>query len=360
MEKTDTDPAEAVAEAVMHEGLVLYPYRPSALKNRPGWNLGMLMPPEFCARAQNGERSDLHIECLAEHGPDARLTVKVHFLQLREAGEPVPRVVTALARLGRPPEEAPFEFGAIRGGVRISAEPVADGTSKLTVIVSNRTPFAGDSRDDALGGALLSCQALLSIQGGAFFSMTEAPADLIARAACRNVGGWPVLVGPEGARDRMLASPIILGDYPRIAPQSPAVMFDGTEIDELLSLRIQTLTPGEKAELRRHPRTSALLDRIDSLAAGELAALHGAWRRPTAKADGLKPGDSVILRPKRRADIFDLALAGRRATVTSIECDFEDRIHVCVTVDDDPGRDLGREGKPGHRFFFDLDEVEKP
>ncbi|HEX2099439.1 MAG TPA: hypothetical protein VHF69_02180, partial [Candidatus Synoicihabitans sp.] len=129
--------------------------------------------------------------------------------------------------------------------------------------------------------------------------------------------------------------------------------------DEILSLRIQTLTPEEKAELRRHPRTAALLDRVDSMANEELAALHGTWERPATTVAPLKPGDAVILRPKRRADIFDLALAGRRATVSSIERDFEDRIHVCVTVDDDPGRDLGLEGKPGHRFFFDLDEIER-
>lgn len=69
----------------------------------------------------------------------------------------------------------------------------------------------------------------------------------------------------------------------------------------------------------------------------------------------LKPGDSVILRPSARADIFDIALAGKRATIAAIEQDFENRIHVAVTIDDDPGADLG---VFGHRFFFSLDEVE--
>ena len=72
----------------------------------------------------------------------------------------------------------------------------------------------------------------------------------------------------------------------------------------------------------------------------------------------LKPGDRVRLCPRGRADIFDLALRGRTATVASIEQDFENRIHLAVTVDDDPGRDLGLEGKPGHRFFFSLEDVE--
>lgn len=72
----------------------------------------------------------------------------------------------------------------------------------------------------------------------------------------------------------------------------------------------------------------------------------------------LKPGDRVLLRPAGKADIFDLALAGRVATITAIEQDYENRIHLAVTVDDDPGRDLGFDGKPGHRFFFSPEEVE--
>lgn len=72
----------------------------------------------------------------------------------------------------------------------------------------------------------------------------------------------------------------------------------------------------------------------------------------------LKPGDRVRLRPRRQADIFDLVLAGCAATIESIEKDFENNYHVAVTVDDDPGRDLGDAHKPGHRFFFGLDEIE--
>lgn len=72
----------------------------------------------------------------------------------------------------------------------------------------------------------------------------------------------------------------------------------------------------------------------------------------------LRPGDRVRLRPRPGADILDLALAGRAATITAIEQDYENRIHLAVTIDDDPGNDLGAQGKPGHRFFFSPDEVE--
>jgi hypothetical protein len=72
----------------------------------------------------------------------------------------------------------------------------------------------------------------------------------------------------------------------------------------------------------------------------------------------LKRGDRVRLWPLGRADIFDMALHGKTATIEAIEQDFEDRIYLAVTVDDDPGQDLGQQRQPGHRFFFGVEEVE--
>ena len=72
----------------------------------------------------------------------------------------------------------------------------------------------------------------------------------------------------------------------------------------------------------------------------------------------LSQGDCVRLRPRGGADILDLALAGRTATIESIEQDYEDRVYLAVTVDDDPGKELGMQRKPGHRFFFSPEEVE--
>ena len=131
-----------------------------------------------------------------------------------------------------------------------------------------------------------------------------------------------------------------------MAPESPGDFFDGTEIDEMLALRIQTLTDAEKRQMAAgDPRTRALLDRVEGLTGPGLARLHGAVRDP-------RPGDRVRLRPSGRADAFDLLLAGKAATVASVETDFEGRSYVTVTVDDDPGRDPGAIGMPGHRFFF--------
>jgi hypothetical protein len=120
----------------------------------------------------------------------------------------------------------------------------------------------------------------------------------------------------------------------------------------MLALRIQTLTDAEKRQMAAlDPRTRDLLDRVEGLSDAGLARLHGAVRSP-------RPGDRVRLRPSGRADAFDLLLTGKAATVASVETDFEGRSYVTVTVDDDPGRDLGVTGMPGHRFFFRPDEVE--
>jgi hydrogenase maturation protease len=102
-------------------------------------------------------------------------------------------------------------------------------------------------------------------------------------ATCRNVGVWPVLVGEPGARDTILAAPIILYDYPQVAPESPGDLFDATEIDEILTLRILTLTEDEKRAMRDvDARARALLERTESLARDQLMALHGTIR-------GLRP-----------------------------------------------------------------------
>src|SRR6185437_15663359 len=96
---------------------------------------------------------------------------------------------------------------------------------------------------------------------------------------CENRGLWPILVGEPGSRDLLLCAPIILEDYPRIAPESPGDLFDGTEIDEILTLRILTLTSDEKwAMSELDDRTRALLDRTESLGAERLGALHGTFR----------------------------------------------------------------------------------
>jgi hypothetical protein len=196
--------------------------------------------------------------------------------------------------------------------------------------------------------------------------------------SCKNEGTWPVLVGDEKAGDRrtILSSPIILYDYPKIAPESPGDLFDGTEIDEILTLRVMTMTDAEKEEMRQSDeRARQILERTESLREDELMRLHGVVRELRSFDDDffcndrrlevvevngaqLRAGDRVKIRPKSRADIMDIALEGKIATIEAIEEDAEKRVHLALVLDDDPGKDLGLMRQPGHRFFYTLDEVE--
>jgi hypothetical protein len=352
---------EPIACALLYEGYVLYPYRADALKNRHRWTLGGLVP-----RA-HGEPWFLQAECLVHGDADSRLSVGLRFLrpvgradtEWQEAVEESFTVpdVPLVGQVSQPvrwsyragPDETP-----VTAAVEYKAVPVGEGLYRVRVRVENVTAIEdGASREAVTLRTLASAHVVLGVCAGRFASLTDPPDELKQLAAgCRNVGVWPVLVGDPGRCDTVLASPIILEDFPRVAPESPGDFFDATEIDEMLALRIRTLTDDEKRQMATlDPRTRALLERVETMSDAGLARLHGATRTP-------RPGDRVCLRPSGRADAFDLLLTGKTATVASVETDFEGKTYVTVTVDDDPGRDLGTTGMPGHRFFFRPGEVE--
>jgi len=359
------DGVAALARTLLYEGYVLYPYRASSTKNRHRWMFGTLYPRAFAEGQGENDPWWMQAECLVQGAADARLDARVRFLHLVEP--PRERQVECparpLGRLADAPAVTAFAFAAdgaeVRGAVEVAAEPVGDSVVKITARVSNVTPFtlpAGDSaarRDGALPFACASAHVVLGVRGGEFVSLLDPPAPLRdAAARCRNVGVWPVLVGRPGARDTVLAAPIVLEDYPRVAPESAGDFFDATEIDELLTLRVLTLTDEEKAAVRAgDPRAHALLRRTEALADGARRRLHGVERT-------FRPGARVRIAPRAGGDVLDLALAGRVATVVKVEEDIDGGRFVAVTVDDDPGRDLGAEGWPGHRFFFRPEELE--
>src|SRR4029077_19741082 len=111
----------------------------------------------------------------------------------------------------------------------------------------------------------------------------DPPAELKdAVAACDNQGTWPVMAGKPGGKGVLLSSPIILYDYPQVAPESPGDLFDSTEIDEILTLRILAMTAEEKREMAAaDERGRALLERIEALTATDMARLHGTLRNPS-------------------------------------------------------------------------------
>ena len=311
------DPVERVASALLYEGYMLYPYRPSSVKNRQRFNWGVLYPAAYSRDQAGADACEMRTECLVLGDATTALVVTVRFLHLvvrtsegalppwQEAEERAVTVrVDALGELAGGPHRRLFSFPAtdqtepgagsddpmvrrrrerLDGEIEIAARPSGDGCSTLTIRVANRTdwtPAVGSVRNDVLPHCLVSAHTILRVEGGRFVSLLEPPDEWAAQAAeCLNMGTWPVLAGEDGARDTMLSSPIIIYDYPRLAPESAGDLFDGTEIDEILSLRIMTLTEDEKREIRQtDERARLLLERTESLDAEQMMRLHGTLR----------------------------------------------------------------------------------
>jgi hypothetical protein len=336
---------EKIANAVLYEGFLLYPYRKSSVKNQQRWHFGTLSP------VGGSGRDSMQTECLVEGGGQTSLHVKVRFLQ----GEVEREITLAELTLGTCPERHQFSFPPIEGVLETESVKVSERVFRFTVRILNLSEGA------EADCSMLSAHTLLGVNEGAFLSLLDPPEEYrAAAAACQNIGTWPVLAGREGERTLMLSSPIILYDYPQIAPESVGDFFDGTEIDEILTLRVLTLSEEEKQEVRDgDDRARAILERTEALPAEAFAKMHGAIRglRNASKLE-FREGDRVRLHPRKKADIFDIALDGKIAIIESVERDFEDKVHLAVTVEDDPGRDLGIARQIGHRFFFGPEEVE--
>jgi len=443
--------ARAVADAVLYEGYVLYPYRASSRKNQIRWTFGVLAPPRW-AEADGSERSGNRTEVIVDPGDQPSLRVRIRCLQVQErriegaTGRgtfgPVDGLIIggvthvdfaeaieheldlpAVALLPiagaravlrvhlpasvdiEPIEDADDEVvgRVVRRRWPVSAEVHvtarwADGPSALlhvTVAVQNTVadedPHA--RRDDALHRSLVAVHTLLAIDDGAFISLLEPP-DYAAAAVrgCHSEATFPVLVGDEGSPTAavVLSSPIILYDHPMVAPESQGDLYDATEIDEILALRVLTLTDDEKAEARgTDARAAAIVDRYEDLPPELWERLHGAIRSlapssppPDPAEAGAAPwwdpgmdgsvdpfadtvvvagrvvgrGTPVILRPSRRADAQDLFLAGQPATVAGVFRDVDGNDHVAVTLDDDPATELL--AAQGRYYYFAPEEVE--
>jgi hypothetical protein len=305
------DPVRRIADAVLYEGYILWPYRKSALKNQRRWSFGSLYPPG------GDDPSIMQTQCLLEGGEDAVVDLTVRFLHLVErqayrAAEPVEELVlgderhlsweeaaerelSVLADL-RSSRQLPIDvpagssreelgsggalvrsWRALRGIVEVGAERLRSGLYRLSVRIENTAPAEDGDREQR---AFRSTHTVLAARGGGFISLTDPPEALRAEAeACENIGTWPVLAGEEGDRSTVLSSPIILPDHPQIAPESPGDLFDATEIDQMLVLNILSLTEEEKREMRdSDPRAREILDRTESLTEEELMRLHGAIR----------------------------------------------------------------------------------
>jgi hypothetical protein len=443
--------AGAVADAVLYEGYVLYPYRASSRKNQVRFQWGVLTPRAF-SESDDSERWWARTECLVDPrggGENADLHVRLRCLQTQrrrvealvtdteasfhpvaalevdgtchvEWDEAVDRVVDllplAVGRAGPGETELAFTFEGgtetqhlhaangtlagrfvrerlpVEGTVRVATAIVdASPYVKVTVTVENTTPWTGRGahRSDVMAVSLVAAHTMLAVEGGRFVSLLDPPdAAVEAARTCHSEGCYPVLVGDETV---VLASPIILYDHPEVAPQSPGDLYDGLEIDEILALRVMTLTDAEKSEARgTDPRAAAIIERCDSLSPEVLGRLHGEMRpvepewvtlsTPVAEETGpwwdpavdasvdpwndtvcvdgveLGQGSPVRLHPSGRSDAQDMFLDGHRATVAGVFADVDGGLHLAVTLDDDPT--AGALVWPGRYLYFHPDEVE--
>jgi hypothetical protein len=433
--------ARLAADAVLYEGYLLYPYRSTAAKNQVRWQFGVLGPPGAAA-AGAGEEADLAVQCLLrpEAVPDATVTVHLRFLHLQRrlaqrAGPggfaTVPELRTGGAvwtswdeAVEVERELGTFDLAALRRGVEQTVqaaggkwvEPVPGGRLvrcreplraavslhaeddgpllRLTVAVAN-TAEETTEQDAALCTSLIGAHLLLSAERARFVSVIDPPEDARPAAAhCRQRRCWPVLAGdggPDGqTSDVVLAAPIILYDHPAVAPESAGAMFDSTEIDEILTLRVMTLTDEEKAQARAtDAHAAAIIERCDAMTPAELQRLHGILREPHAAgpavagdqltgddwwaAEAAAPvspetdavlvagtrvtrGSLVRLHPSRRADAQDMFVAGLEARVSAVHVDLDGQTHVAVSLLDDPAAEL--HDWYGRHLFFAPDELE--
>lgn len=408
------DPIEAaqgVADAVLYEGYLLYPYRASATKNQVRWQFGVLVPPSYAA-AGTGEHATMQTECLLIPQVGATLQVRLRFLHLVTPPAPdapapgwdeaaVREVDTILpvAELFGPGIPTPFTVPGgegvdpgsgiegtrceLRGELWLRAEPVPGphGLIRLRAQVTNTSTWADldPVRAEALRHSLVATHTLFAVARGEFVSLLDPPEWAVpAVAACQNLRTWPVLVGDPQRREVMLSAPIILYDYPAVAPESPGELFDSTEIDELLSLRTLTLTDSEKQEARAtDPRAAELVDRVDNMPPEMLARLHGAIRSLEPDSGGrpwdidpapapehidiagqrVSRGSKVRLAPAQQGtDAQDMFLVGRSATVREVLHDVDGGRYLAVTLDDDLGADL--HVAHGRFRYFAPEEVE--
>ena len=369
------DGAQRIADAVLFEGYVLYPYRASAAKNVYRWQFGVVAPR---APREDGEPWFTQTECLVRSCAAARLFVRVRFL--RPGGQQWLEGVPYSIDLDPQPIDMattiPLRDAGIAAHLTIAPEPI-DSFVKLRLRIENLEPWRAEfdvDRDAMLRRSLVGTHLLLAVEQGCFESMLDpAPDARHAVERCANVHTWPVLVADRVQRNLVLSSPIILYDFPGVAAESRVDLCDGAEIDEILSLRILTLTDEEKQQARlTDPRARDIVDRVESMTATEFAALHGTMRSadffnpadtavPEAAAVNIggqqvRRGSRVTLRPNRRADTMDMFLRDQPATVAGVYRDVDDRVYVAVTVDVDPAATL--HDSFGRYFYFDPAEVE--
>jgi hypothetical protein len=356
---------ERLVDSLLFEGYALYPYTPGATKNATPTPFGIVYPADYAVNETHAfER--MQIQGIVGSA-EALVTGEVRFLQA--SGEKH-RAVERRVNVGAAPNKVSFEFDEIEGFAELFVDRLPDGRGRVTLQVENTTALTEDEatgdRKDALLKSMLSTHLLLRVENDKFVSPLERGDDGVA--GCCQVNTWPVLATPND--DSLLGPTIMLPEHPEIAPESVNDFFDGTEIEEALVLHIQALSDQEREEISaQDPKVREMLARADATTPQQLMDLHGRVRLEDPPGereftvDGVtyKRGMKVILHPPLDADVYDKMLDGRPATIHRLFIRMDDstmgeRLHLGVTVDDDPMQEIL--GESGRFLFFFSDEVE--
>jgi hypothetical protein len=381
---------EQLVESLLFEGYALYPYTPGATKNATPTPFGIVYPKVYAATLTS-TFDHLEMRCVLEAPPDAALAAEVRFLAAGgDRHQAVEHRIDLSGKMVGALEDAPIELekripgeGEIElvAAVKLSTRALRDGTFEVSVRVDNLTEAPeGLDRGAALRYSLLSTHPIARVSGGRFVSPLE--------RLSTSVNTYPVLATP--ADDAVIGATIVLPDHPQIAPESRGGLFDSTEIEEALLLHVQVLTDEERADIEAQgdPTLLEMINRASAATSEDIMALHGrvtitdpapeSFRDPQtdepppeppgledpragqeeAVLDGktVRRGGKVIIRPKPDADLHARMLEGRTATVERIFTDYDGKMHLGVTVDDDPGQELMRD--TGRYLFFFSGEVE--
>lgn len=366
---------EQLVDSLLYEGYALYPYTAGATKNATPTPHGIVYPPSY-AEANPFAKALLRAEVVLEFRPGATVAGTVRFLQASGEGhQGVERAIelspVAVDELIASPAGEDFRFNGeeeLCGRVGMRADPLGHGLARVKLCVHNRSDLAEGGKADrpaALRSSLLSTHVVLRAKGGRFVSPVENEGPHVeAVAACENVNTWPVLASAED--DAILGASMFLPDHPRIAPESLGGLFDNTEIEEALLLHVQTLSDAEREEIAsQDPKVREMVERAEQATPEEMIGLHGRLEmghpqlgEPTTTVNGrtIARGARVVLRPRAGGDTYDTILAGKDATIERIYVDYEDGVHLGVTIDDDPGQELMRD--TGRYLYFKPEEVE--
>jgi len=352
---------ERLVDSLLFEGYALYPYTPGATKNATPTPFGIVYPSDY-ARNETHAFDRMQMQGIVTDA-DALVAGEIRFLQA--SGEKH-KAVERRVQLGAAPSNVTFEFDELEGKAELVVERLPSGMGRVTLQVENVTPLSDEEstgdRKDALLKSMLSTHLLLRVEGGEkFLSPLERGDDGVA--GCCQVNTWPVLATPND--DALLAPTFMLPDHPEIAPESVNDFFDGTEIEEALVLHIQALSDQEREEISaQDPKVREMLARADATTPQELMDLHGRVRiedppgEREVTFDGVtyRRGQKVVLHPPQDADVYDKMLNGRTATIHRLFLRVDDRLHLGVTIDDDPMQEIL--GESGRFLFFFAEEVE--